>query len=88
MKDIQLTHAMIGTAMDAHRCVGAGLLEAVYKECLAMEFTLLGIPFKCQKPIPVVYNELKLECGYRLDFLVVKTRSGGDQIRRSYRSYT
>ena len=70
MKDIELTHAIIGAAIQIHRELGPGLLEAVYEECLARELTLLGIPFERQKPIPLVYKELKLECGYRLDLLV------------------
>jgi GxxExxY protein len=70
MKDIDLTHSIIGAAIDIHRNLGPGLLEAVYEECLAKEFTLRDIPYERQKPIPLVYKDLKLECGYRLDFLV------------------
>jgi GxxExxY protein len=56
--------------MEIHRELGPGLLETVYEECLARELTLRNIPFERQKPIPLVYKELKLECGYRLDFMV------------------
>ena len=70
MKDIDLTHTIIGAAIDIDRNLGPGLLEAVYEECLAKEFTLRDIPYERQKPIPLVYKDLKLECGYRLDFLV------------------
>jgi len=70
MRDSELTHLIIGAAIDIHRNLGPGLLEAVYEECLAKEFVLRGIPFERQKPIPLVYKDLKLECGYRLDFLV------------------
>ena len=70
MTDSELTHRIIGAAIEIHRNLGPGLLEAVYEECLAREFSLLGIPFERQKPIPLVYKDLKLECGYRLDFLV------------------
>jgi GxxExxY protein len=70
MSDKLLTHTIIGAAIDIHRSLGPGLLEAVYEECLAREFTLRGIPFERQKPVPLVYKDLKLECGYRLDFLV------------------
>ena len=66
----QLSHSIIGAAIDIHRCLGPGLLEAVYEECLAKELTIREIPFERQKPIPLVYKDLKLECGYRLDFLV------------------
>lgn len=70
MTDAELTPAIIGAAIDVHRALGPGLLEAVYEECLARELTIRGIPFECQKPIPLVYRGLKLECGYRLDLLV------------------
>jgi GxxExxY protein len=50
--------------------LGPGLLESAYEECLAREFTLRDIRFERQKPMPVVYKDVKLECGYRLDFLV------------------
>ena len=70
MRDSELTHAVIGAAIEIHRSLGPGLLEAVYEECLARELTLRNIPYERQKPIPLVYKELKLECGYRLDFLV------------------
>ncbi len=72
MRDLELTHYIIGAAMDIHRTLGPGLLEAVYEECLAKEFSLLGIPYERQKPIPLIYRDLKLDCGYRLDFLVSK----------------
>jgi GxxExxY protein len=72
MKDLELTHLIIGAAIDIHRSLGPGLLEAVYEECLAREFALRNIPYERQKPVPLVYKDLKLECGYRLDFLVGK----------------
>jgi GxxExxY protein len=70
MSDKELSHAIIGAAIEIHRTLGPRLLEAVYEECLAREFTLKAIPLGRQKPIPLVYKDLKLECGYRLDFLV------------------
>jgi GxxExxY protein len=70
MKDLELTHRIIGAAIEVHRRLGPGLLEAVYEECLAKEFAMLALPFERQKPIPLVYRDIKLECGYRLDFLV------------------
>ena len=72
MKNSDLTHLIIGAAIDIHRTLGPGLLETVYEECLAKEFTLRSIPYERQKPVPLVYKDLKLECGYRLDFLVDK----------------
>jgi len=72
MKDLELTHLIIGAAIEIHRNLGPGLLESVYEECLAKEFSLRGIPYERQKPIPLIYKDLKLECGYRLDFQVNK----------------
>ncbi len=70
MPDNELTHAIIGAAIEVHRQLGPGLLESAYEECLAREFVLRGIAFERQKPAPVVYKDVKLECGYRMDFLV------------------
>ncbi len=70
MVDNALTSAIIGAAIEVHKTLGPGLLESAYEECLAREFVLRTAPFKRQKPLPVVYKDVKLECGYRLDFLV------------------
>ena len=70
MTDNELTHAIIGAAIEVHRLLGPGLLESAYEECLARELTLRGLQFERQKPIPVVYKDVKLECGYRIDLLV------------------
>ena len=70
MTDAQLTHEIIGAAIDVHRTLGPGLLESAYEECLARELTLRAIPFERQKPIPLVYKDVKLDCGYRIDLLV------------------
>jgi GxxExxY protein len=68
--DDELTREIIGAAIEVHRMLGPGLLESAYEECLARELVLRGIKFERQKPVPVVYKEVKLECGYRMDFLV------------------
>ncbi len=70
MTDNDLTHEIIGAAIEVHRALGPGLLESAYEECLAREFTIRGIPFERQKPLPVIYKEVKIEAGYRVDFLV------------------
>jgi GxxExxY protein len=70
MTDAELTHAIIGAAIDVHRVLGPGLLESAYEECLARELTIRNIPFERQKPLPLVYKDVKLECGYRIDLLV------------------
>jgi GxxExxY protein len=70
MPDSALTGAIIGAAIEVHKSLGPGLLESAYETCLAHEFSLRSISFERQKPAPVVYKEVKLECGYRLDFMV------------------
>ena len=70
MTDAQLTHEIIGAAIEVHRTLGPGLLESAYSECLARELSLRGISFEREKPLPVVYKDVKLDCGYRIDFLV------------------
>jgi GxxExxY protein len=50
--------------------LGPGLLESAYQQCLEHELRLAGIAFRAQKPLPVIYKGLELECGYRLDFVV------------------
>lgn len=70
MSDNDLTHSIIGAAIEVHKLLGPGLLESAYEECLAREFVLRGIVSRRQKAAPVVYKDVKLECGYRMDFLV------------------
>ena len=70
MSDNELSYGIIGAAIEVHKLLGPGLLESAYEECLAREFVLRAIGFERQKPAPVVYKEVKLECGYRMDFLV------------------
>ena len=53
-----------------HRQLGPGLLESAYEECLAYELNQRDIPFERQKPVPVVYKDVRLDCGFRLDLLV------------------
>ena len=66
----RISHNVIGAAIEVHRQLGPGLLESAYRECLAREFTLRGIPFEREKPIRLEYKGIVLEAGYRLDFLV------------------
>ena len=70
MTDKQLTHEIIGAAIEVHRTLGPGLLESAYAECMARELALRGIRFEREKPLPVVYKDVKLEAGYRADFVV------------------
>ncbi len=66
----QLTGQMIGAAIEVHKQLGPGLLESTYQACLCHELELRGISFECQKPLPLEYKGVKLECGYRIDLLV------------------
>jgi len=70
MKLNELTYAIIGAAMKVHRALGPGLLESAYEACLAYELQKLGFRVERQKPIPVVYEDVKLDCGFRADLLV------------------
>jgi GxxExxY protein len=70
MTDVQLTHAIIGAAIDVHRELGPGLLEIVYREALCHELSLRQISYEKEKPIPAVYKGVKLDCGYRADIVV------------------
>lgn len=65
-----LSSAVIGAAIAVHRTLGPGLLESAYEQCLAHELALRQIPCERQKPLPVAYKGIRLDCGYRLDFLV------------------
>ena len=70
MDDNTITGAIIGAAIEVHKLLGPGLLESAYEECLAREFILRGIRYDRQKAVPVVYKDVKLDCGYRIDLLV------------------
>src|SRR5260370_8343507 len=70
MDDNDITHQIIGAAIEVHRLLGPGLLESAYEECLSRELELRNLKVERQKPIPVVYKDVKLECGYRIDLLV------------------
>ena len=65
-----ITRRIIGAAIEVHRRLGPGLLESAYETCLAFELRHMGFNIEVQKPLPVVYREVKLDCGYRLDLVV------------------
>lgn len=65
-----LTQRVIGCAREVHRALGPGLLESTYQECLAREFSLANIAFSHQQPFPIRYKGVRLNCGYKVDFLV------------------
>jgi GxxExxY protein len=66
----ELTEIVIGCAIEVHRSLGPGLLESTYEMCLCRELSLRNILFERQKPIPVIYKGVKLDCGYRADLIV------------------
>jgi len=65
-----ITEKIIGAAIQVHRVLGPGLLESAYEACLAFELGRGGLKVEQQKPLPLIYEQVKLECGYRIDLLV------------------
>lgn len=70
MTENELAKAVIGHAITVHRNLGPGLLESAYEECLAYELRQAGFEVEAQKPMPLVYGDVKLDCGYRIDILI------------------
>ena len=66
----ELSYRVIRCALEVHRTLGPGLLESAYRRCLAHELALAAIPFQAEKPIPISYKDVSLDCGMRLDILV------------------
>jgi GxxExxY protein len=65
-----LSPRVIGLAMDVHRHLGPGLLESAYEECFCFELIQAGIAYRRQVPLPIVYKDIRLDCGYRMDVVV------------------
>ncbi|HPC36049.1 MAG TPA: GxxExxY protein [Candidatus Marinimicrobia bacterium] len=70
MKYANLTAQIIKSAMEVHNQLGPGLLESAYEECLVYELRRAGLKAETQIPVPLVYKDIKLDCGYRIDILV------------------
>ena len=66
----RITGTVINCAIEVHRALGPGLLESAYEACLAFELVEQGLKIERQKPLPVVYRDVELDCGYRLDIFV------------------
>jgi GxxExxY protein len=66
----ELTEQIIGAAIEVHKSLGQGLLESAYEEGLCHELGLRGLKLERQKPIPLKYKGIKLDCGYRIDILI------------------
>lgn len=65
-----MSEKIIGLCIEVHKVLGPGLLESAYEECLSYELLRSEIIFERQKPLPVQYKGVKLDCGYRLDIVV------------------
>lgn len=70
MTENELSNKVIGIAIDVHNALGPGLLESAYKECLYYKLNKAGFKVEKEKPIPLIFEEVKLDCGYRIDLLV------------------
>jgi len=70
MNENEISKRIIGLGIDIHQSLGPGLLESAYKECLYYRLQREGIFVEKEKPMPLVYEKVKLECGYRIDLLV------------------
>lgn|SRR5690554_849246 len=70
MTENEISNKVIGHAIEIHRELGPGLLENVYQECLFYELKKEGLRVEKEKTIPLIYGEVHLDCGYRVDLLI------------------
>ncbi len=70
MTENELSNKVIGLAIEVHNALGPGLLESAYKECLFYSIKQSGLSVIKEKPMPLIFQDVKLECGYRIDLLV------------------
>jgi len=70
MDENELSKEIIGSAIEVHKSLGPGLLESAYKECLNYKMIQKGLYVEKEKPMPLVFEGVKLDCGYRMDLLV------------------
>ncbi|MFA4923674.1 MAG: GxxExxY protein [Ignavibacteriaceae bacterium] len=70
MHENEISKIILDCAFKVHTALGPGLLESAYRECLAYELKKSGLIVEKEKPIPLVYEEVKMDCGYRIDLLV------------------
>lgn len=70
MSENEISSKIIGAAIEVHKLLGPGLLESTYETCLVYELKQKGLNVKQQQALPVVYKEVKLEAGYRIDLLI------------------
>lgn len=72
MTENEITEIIIGCAIKVHKAIGPGLLESAYEECMDYELRRTLLNIERQKPLPLIYEDVKLNCGYRLDFMADK----------------
>ena len=70
MTENELSKIVIGKAIDVHKALGPGLLESAYRECLYFDLVQHGLYVEKEKPMPIIYKEVKLDHGYRMDLLI------------------
>lgn len=70
MTENEISTQVIGLALQVHNSLGPGLLESAYKECLYYKIGKSGLYVEKEKPMPLILEEVRLECGYRIDLLV------------------
>jgi len=68
----EIANKVIGLGIEIHKELGPGLLESAYKECMYYKIGKSGLFVEKEKPMPLVYEGVKLDCGYRIDLLVEK----------------
>ena len=73
MTENELSHVILACAMKVHSALGPGLLESAYKACLHHELFTSGLYVEMEKALPLVYETVKLDCGYRIDLLVERS---------------
>lgn len=70
MVENELSKKIIGRAIEVHKRLDPGLLESAYQECLFYELTQAGLEVQKEKPMPIIYKDVKLDHGYRIDLLI------------------
>ncbi|MCF6348020.1 MAG: GxxExxY protein [Flavobacteriaceae bacterium] len=70
MTENEIANKVIGIAIEVHKALGPGLLESAYKECLFYKLQQEKLKVEKEKPMPLIFEEVRLECGYRIDILV------------------
>jgi GxxExxY protein len=70
MSENEIANKVIGLAIEIHKALGPGLLESAYQECLMYKIIQSGLKAEKEKPMPLIFETVKLDCGYRIDILV------------------